>query len=156
MDPPPAREAEIVEEWAGHLEQEYQRALFLGASEDEARRRALACLDDESRPEPPVGRGTNPAAFARDFRQDVRYGVRTFARNPGFTALAVLSLALGIGGNTAMFTILSAVLLGPLPYTDSDRLVRAANTGSYPQGGLVALQQRSRTMEVAGYTPVSS
>jgi len=54
---------------------------------------------------------------------DVRLAVRSFARTPGFTAAAVLSLALGIGANTAIFTVTNALLLQPLPYADADRLV---------------------------------
>ena len=59
-----------------------------------------------------------------DLRQDMAYGVRSFARNPGFTAAAIVTLALGIGAATTIFGALYAIGLRPLPYADPDRIVR--------------------------------
>src|SRR5205085_10342394 len=67
--------------------------------------------------------------WLRDWTQDVRFANRQFNRNVGFTALAVLTLALGIGANTAIFTVVHRLLIAPLPYPDGDRVVALKTIG---------------------------
>ncbi|MFL6350812.1 MAG: ABC transporter permease [Bryobacteraceae bacterium] len=85
--------------------------------------------------------------------RDIRYALRIFRRNPAFASIAILSLALGIAGNTAIFSIINTLLIKPLPFQEPSRLVRI--TQLYPKAILEYFQQRSKTMEIAFVSPGS-
>ncbi|MEZ5285758.1 MAG: ABC transporter permease [Vicinamibacterales bacterium] len=109
-------------EFQFHVERETEKWVAAGLSPDEARARAVRCFGpmDKHKADTREARGIS---WVDELVQDVRYGVRTLFSHPGYALLAVLTLGLGIGANTAIFSVINGVLLKPLPYEHGDRLV---------------------------------
>lgn len=151
-------ESDLERELASHLallEDEYKRR---GLPDEEARRSArLAIGGIEQAKE--LHREARSLDWIRDFKRDVLYALRTLAKSPGFTAAVIGILAIGIGANTAMFSVLNGVLLKPLEYRNPDRIVRVltrwTDTGrtpeSVPGGDEIDLHGLHEVFESFGY-----
>jgi putative ABC transport system permease protein len=133
----PAREAEIAQELAQHLDDRYAELRRDGTAPDDARAQALDELKDHARMReqlaaverrestvPPAGT-PNRGRLLAGLWQDVRYALRSLRLNPGFAALALTTLALGIAATTVIYAVVDTVLLRPLPYKDADRIARS-------------------------------
>ena len=115
------REAELDEELRFHLEEEAEERQAAGLSDEAARRAARRHLGNVTS----VHENTRAAwtwTFLEQFAQDLRYALRAMRANKAFTALAALSLALGIGANTAIYSFIDAILLRALPVSDPGSL----------------------------------
>ena len=167
----PTREAEIIDELSQHLEERYRELSYI--AEERAYQTVLDELDDgellanqlrkvehQFYPEPVVF-GARRKNMIADFWQDLRFGFRTMRKNIGFTAVAVITLALGIGANTAIFSLVNGILLRALPYPESDKLVKmyqqnmklGLDTWGLSQADFAAYRDQNKSFEsIAVYT----
>jgi predicted permease len=162
---PPKPQAEVDDELRFHLERRTQDNIDRGMSPEAARRAALERFGDIAgvRQECAQLLAADRKAEARrdwldDLRQDVRFAVRAAFRAPLFSMLAIVTLALGIGANAAVFGVVKSVLLNALPYTDSGRLVRiyspfldgTIKRGSLSAGTVSDIRERQRSFSTFG------
>ena len=178
----PVRETEIVEELAQHLEDRYQELLSGGTASEEASRLVLVELTETERmaqqlkqlecsaPQEAIVWGAKERTHMKTgirqrlhsgiSLQDLKFGIRMLLKRPGFTCVALFTLAIGIGFNTAVFTVVEATLLRSLPYQDPNRLVHLWETKAKQDARLSEASypdyldwQQNRSFEVmAGYS----
>jgi predicted permease len=139
---------DLSEEIRGHLEEKIEELVAGGMTRRDAALAARREFGNATRIEED-SREVWQWPSAESFLADVRFGARTLRKSLAFTSIAVLTLALGIGVNTSIFSLVNGILLVSLPYPKAERLVSVV--GVYPRGVFVAMRDQMRTMDVAAY-----
>ena len=142
---------DLQDEMRLHLELRRQEQMGLGLSPEDARAAAQRKFGNATHLREVSGDAWG-WRWLEHFARDLRYGARALLSSPGFTAVAVMALALGIGANTAIFSVVNAVLLTPLGYQDPDRLVTVLHAGTDPVAvaNYIDWRDQSRSFEAMG------
>ncbi|HZI57750.1 MAG TPA: ABC transporter permease, partial [Verrucomicrobiae bacterium] len=142
---------ELSGELQFHLQEQTQEFIARGMAPEEAHYAALRELGGLEQIKEEC-REMREVHLLENLMQDIRFGIRMLLKNPGFALVVVFTLALGIGANTAIFSLVNGILIQPLAYSDPDKLVNIAIAGAMPEGAVLGFQERMKSTEIAGFS----
>jgi predicted permease len=146
-----ALDADLDEELRSHIELAIEANLASGMSPAQARTAALRSFGGLTQTRETYRRQRG-IPMLEQVHRDIRFGLRQLFRSPGFAITAILTLALGIGANTAIFTLIDSIVLRPLPFPSQERLVSISAESFYPKGWIRALDQNAQSFQsIAAY-----